>query len=369
MSIDDELYTRNLRHDLDLALDAVAPSVPPTSAIKHAGKSIRIRRRVTVAVSLAVAIAVAAAAPGLARGLRPSPPISKSPPKVSIGVITPQSPPGLIAKGTINGVPWQVRLSQLAGTGICVGTAQDQGAGCGTPGTVTKGEPAVLDGFTVGRHDFVLYGSVGRRVTRLAFTLADGSVLTTRPVPYAGKRWLGLQLPKSLTIAQIAAYSSHGLLATAVPFTPPSRFPVVQDWQRPGQPVPAVFAKTVGSGTLGGRPWSITIHAGPWGRCAVVRTPGGLNDGDCWSGTRTSGGIVQEDSHGQPGWWIGSASPQVSYLKILLAGGHVIRVPVVQVGHERLYGFVLGAGSRILRWSSYDHGGQRLDGRDGPPGP
>ncbi len=58
----------------------------------------------------------------------------------------------------------------------------------------------------------------------------------------------------------------------------------------------------------------------------------------------------------------------VSYLTVRLADGQTVRVPVVKVGGERLYGLVIARSQRIVSWSAFDSAGRRLDGGDGPPG-
>lgn len=171
-------------------------------------------------------------------------------------------------------------------------------------------------------------------------------------------------------MTRVVAYSRSGELAYAIPFTASGgSMPMVEDWLRPGEPMPSEFTRLIGSGATAGRRWSVTLHAGPWGNCVVLAIQGDSATADCWSGsTHQTGLIISAGGAADLPWWvIGGARPTVSYLVLSMADGSTRHVPTVQVGKLRLYAIVIIHGPRIARWAAYDASGRRLYGGHGSP--
>ena len=370
MTTGNDPYLEHLRGELTAVIDDVTAPAAPTAAVKRRGRAIRNRRRIGVAAGLGVALVAAALVPGLLRHSKAAGPVSPGPkrPKVTVGTVGRSAPAGLIAHGAIDGKPWRITLS-WQGKNLCVGTSADvPQSGCGPSDSYAATWPATLDGSGGGAVN-ALYGAVTARVTRVSVVLSDDVVLNLRPVGFGGQRWIGVELPAKLTVVKVVAYSRGGELAYAIPFTAArGGLPSVQDWLRPGDRAPRQFARLIGSGVSAGKRWSITVHAGPWGQCAVAAIPGDSGNVGCWPASRQAGGIMGSGGPAQLPWWIiAAAGPRVSYLALSMTDGTTRRVPTVQVGNVRLYAIVLLGGPRIGGWAAYDAAGHRLYGGRGAP--
>jgi hypothetical protein len=367
MTTGNDPYLEHLRGQLTDVLDDVSPPAAPTAAIKRKGNAMRVRRRVGIAAGILVAVVTAVLVPSLLRTSAASGPVGGTPPNVTVDTIGRSAPRGLIAQGAINGKPWRITLIRQQGNQLCVQPSGGFGFGqsCGSPGSYGTNWPTTLDGFGGNRAN-ALYGLVAQQVSMVSVELSDRAVLDLRPVGFEGRRWIGVEIPTSLKVIRLVAYSRGGEIAHAIPFTAgPGGLPSVEDWQRPGQPTPGVVARQIASGVTAGRRWRVTAHLGPWGLC-VIPWIGGSGNMGCTTGTdRRPGGLI---SSGEPGlftWSVGIAQPQTSYLLLSMTNGSTQRVPVVQVGNLRLYTVVLIHGLRIAHWAAYDSLGHRLYGGQG----
>ncbi|MHB1594676.1 MAG: hypothetical protein ACYCO9_16515 [Streptosporangiaceae bacterium] len=171
--------------------------------------------------------------------------------------------------------------------------------GGGAAGTGTASDPwsAVGAGGSTG---YYLAGPVAPQIIRIGLTLSDGQRLTLVPVEHAARAhgkvtpWTGVVLPRQLTITKVVAYSRHGVLAYAIPFSGHGMDSAIQNWLRPGQKVPGRFTRRIGADAIGGHHWSVTVYAGPWGACAFADITGGT--GYNAAGRRVAG------RSGIPGW-------------------------------------------------------------------
>jgi hypothetical protein len=371
MTTGNDPYLNHLRGQLSAVLDDVTPPAAPTAAVKRRGRTIRTRRRVAVATGLAVAVVAAALVPGLLHQFKASGPVSRGNknPKVTVQPVGRDAPHGLISRGAINGMPWQITLNSQ-GKNLCVRTSGNlPQAGCKPRGTYAAISPATLDGTGDGTTN-ALYGIVAGQVRRVSVALSDGVVLNLRPVRIAGHRWIGLELPAKLAVTKVTAYSISGEVAYTIPFTAVRNgLPSIENWLLPGQSVPRKFARLIGSGVSAGKRWSVTLHAGPWGQCAVPAIPGQSPGAYCWPPSRQPGLITGSGNPAKGLWWdVAAVRPRVSYLVLSLTDGTTRRVPTVRIGGLRFYALVIIAGPRIARWSAYDASGHRLHGGQGAPG-
>jgi hypothetical protein len=370
MTTGNDPYVEHLRGQLSAVLDDVTPRAAPTAAVKRRGKTIRTRRRVGIAAALGVAVVAAALVPGLLRQSKASGPVSHGHPNVTVQPVGRDAPRGLIAQGAIDGKPWRITLRWM-GKNLCVGiSAKLPDANCGAADAVaTAGWPTILEAIGNGATN-ALYGISAGQVRQVNLVLSDGAVLDLRPVRFARHHWVGVELPAKLAVTRVVAYSRTGELAYAIPFTAvQGGLPSIEDWLRPGQPMPREFTRPIGSGVSAGKRWSVTIHAGPWGQCAVIDIPGDSGGGGCWPPTRQPGLVTGSGGPTDLPWsFVAAVRPKVRYLVLSLTDGTTRRVPTVQVGGLRFYALVIIRGPRIARWSAYDASGHRLYGGQGAPG-
>jgi hypothetical protein len=372
MTTDNDRYLKDLHGQLASMLDEFTPPAAPTATVKHRGKAIRTRRQVGVAAGVSVAVIAAVLIPGLLR--QPNAPAPVSPPhrypKVTVRDVGRGAPSGLIAHGTIDGKPWRITLS-LQGKNLCVTTSGDlPQIGCGRANSYAASWPASLNASGGGTANS-LYGIAAGQVSSVTVALSDGVVLNLRPVRFAGHKWIGLELPAKLTATKLVAYSRSGEIAYAIPFTAAGgTLPSVQAWLRPGAAEPRQFTRLIGSGVSAGKRWSVTDHVGPWGQCVVPDIPGDQGNSGCWTGHTWKAGAIMGtgDQNKSPWWVVATARPQASYLRLSMTDGTTRQVPVVQVGHARLYAIVIIRGPRIANWSAYTASGHRIDGGQGAPG-
>jgi hypothetical protein len=294
---------RDIRERLAV-LNAIEPSPAPVHAAVRQGRTIRLRRRVSVAAGLAVVAATAVLVPGVLRHT-PTPPTV--PPHYSVTVNPPPAgnPHGVIGSGTIDGKPWRVIESGIGKKSVVTGTGQAY-FGAETlsqwPATLQSGGD---------KSSVMLFGTLAHSVSRLTFSLPNGTVLDVRPVRWHGQRWFGVMVPQRVPIARAVAYSGGRQVAHAFPF----RGSEIVAWLHPGERGPARESFTIASGAINGTQWSIRAEIGPWGYCLVL--PGG---GDCTgaSGPTPSKAVLAEMScgPGQGTWYaVGSVQSSVSSLR------------------------------------------------------
>ena len=283
------------------------------------------------------------------------------PPKLIVARLGPKASGGVIAKGTVNGKPWRIRLT-LASQRSCYpnpGWAED----ClETVGDVVKHWPrerptAPSDIWTFSP---ALYGPVRSDVTLVKMRLSDGVTVDLLPVGAFGHRWIGIVLPATLVPVDAVAYAGRRQLGHSVPYVGPGfeTTPGIAflSWLPPGDRGPARRTKIVSGGGL-----RLVLYSGPWGNVLV-----GPNSGaDYPLGFRASGALWGSGSYPQS---VPVVFPSPArYLVLVLANGTRRRVPLV-LGAGLGFAIIrVTTSSSVLRWDVYDALGQRLAGGQGPP--
>ena len=265
----------------------------------------------------------------------------------------PHAPAGLIASGTVDGKRWQV-TAQKPGTG-----GAGQGGQCFTAvstascGPVTgpdQSDPVAFMGTGGGPID-TEYGPISAAVRYVTVRLADGTLLTLHPVRVYGTRFVAFAVPVNEAVSRVTAYSAHGELASAIPFNDPSGGgSVVGVWLRPGQTGLPRATQLIGSGTTGGRAWSVTAYLGPWGECLVTRGNGSA----CNSVATPQHTAVMGWGGSSPQVTYGTAAADVEHVVITLRGGGTIRVRAIAAGEQKFFAFALAPGQHAARWLAYD---------------
>ena len=177
----------------------------------------------------------------------------------------PHAPAGLIASGTVDARRWRVTAGKPAtpgaqrGSRCFVALSRED---CSPVTAPDRAHPAAFTDVSGGAIE-AAYGPVSKAVSYLTVQLADGTVLTLRPVSVYGTRYVAYAVPRPAAVSKITAYSAQGELASAVPFDDPAGPAVVGLWLRPGQTGLRRATVQIGSGTVDGRPWSLT---GTWDR-------------------------------------------------------------------------------------------------------
>jgi hypothetical protein len=386
----------DLKEDLDRALRAVTFGEAPVERAKQSGRRIRTRRRVAL---LAGALAVAAAAagyPALA-GNSAAPPApatgTKSPaphgrPYGGDPVITDSGPGGttraagglatsggVIAKGEMGGVPWQVSVDGSGAASpvpscftVSIDSAGELAGSCiGFPaykaGLPNSGDPVIFAGLS----DTVTGATVGEAASVVSFVIvnfADGQQLKLIPVTAHGHRYIAWIAPLTMTIGSVVAhlggpYSDSGQTATAVPFDQPGQMPVFGQWQQQGQPVPAKASGVIGGGVVGSDAlWSAIAYVGPWGSCVVVNGQGFACIPFGPVSTVTILGPVKSSVPGQQ-LIIGDAPAGVAKVRVALTGGKAVTARPVAVGTSRLFAVTVSVNATPTRWTSYDAAGHQ----------
>jgi hypothetical protein len=386
----------DLKEDLDRALRAVTFGEAPVERAKQSGRRIRTRRRVALLAGALAVAAVAAGYPALARNsAAPSAPASgtKSPaphgqPYGGDPVITDSGPGGttraagglatsggVIAKGTMGGVPWQVTVDGSGAANavpscftVSIDSAGDLAGSCvGFPankaGLPNSGDPVMLTG--VG--DTVTEATVGEAASVVSYVIvnfADGQQLKLIPVTARGHRYIAWTAPMSMMIGSVVAhlggpYSDSGQTATAVPFDQPGQMPVFGQWQRPGQPVPEKASGVIGGGVIGSHTlWSAIAYVGPWGTCVVVNGQGFVCIPFGPVSAVTILGPVKSPVAGQQ-LIIGDVPAGVAKVGVALTGGKAVTARPVAVGNSRLFAVTVSVNATPTRWTSYDAAGHQ----------
>jgi hypothetical protein len=378
--IDDELAIRK-----ELAeMTEDQPPAPPAryAAIRRRAAVHRRRQLAGAAAGVAILVAAAIAIPlGL---MRVGPPPPAGPTRhyhVSEYRPGPGSQGGLIAYGTVDGIRWKIAVNKMPtlSQGFCMNTESGQ-----DPQTCVfdPPEPANNGGSPA---DFSLFsgwgrfsanlGTVASDVSYLRVSLSNGQALTLYPVAIYGRayaRFVALMVPYSSAVTSVTAYSSHGELGYAIPFTAEAGLGLDR-WLRPGQPaLPHPATYLIGAGTVSGAAWHEYAWIGPWGTCF-----GGAGGGsDCLD---QAGSVLSPhqlvDSFGNssgPGnteYVYGQAAPSVSYLIVTTSDGGTQKVWIARAGALRYYAYASVPRNPVVRWTAYGLSGQQLGtGRANAPG-
>ncbi len=356
-------HEQDLIERLDRAVGTIPPRLAPVGPAVRQGRRIRARRRISAAAGLAVVVAAGVSVPYLLRG-------GATPGAIAVTDRPPGpgAPAGLIASGTAAGHRWRVVVERPGAHGEGRGNRCFMALGvlgCGPVTHPSRSAPVQLTGATGGGMT-ALYGPVTADVSYLTIQLATGQLLTLHPVTAFGTRYVAFATFGHTVISRVTAYSGSGELATAVPFNAPAGPAVVNLWLRPGQPGLPRVSGLVAAGTAGRETWSLTAYLGPWGACVVSRG-GDTTASDCIGTRLPLGTSVLGWPEGPPRVVTGSAAAAVTHVVVTLAGGGTIRVPAIQVGSQKFFGFGLAAGQRAVGWRAYD-AARRLVASGGPIG-
>ena len=355
MSISDE---RELTDRLDQAFEAIGPRPAPVDQAMRKGRVIRARRRIAVVTGAAVVVA-GVAVPLLLQQVATQPTLNRTAHHdATVHPAGPHAPAGLIASGTVDGRRWRVSADRPGTAGARRGSQcftalslQD----CSPVTAPDRSHPVAFASVSNGASQ-ASYGTVSAAVSYLTVRLADGTVLTLRPVSVYGTRFVAYAVPRPATISRITAYSARGELASAVPFDDPDGPAIVGLWQRPGQAGQRRATHLIGSGAAGGHVWSVTAYVGPWGDCLKVSGRGPTGSG-CTPLSPAQGTFLLGSVSGSPEVVYGSASADVERMVITLAHGGVIRAPAVRAGSQKFFAFALGRGQHAVSWQAYDAAG------------
>jgi hypothetical protein len=366
MSLGDE---QQLRQQLDGALQTITPPLAPVDAVIRKGRSIRLRRRIGAVAGLAVLVAIGAGASALvppgSRG-----PVSPQKPSVTVNPPGPHAPRGLISSGMVNGKSWRIVAQRPQVQGGPGGKAREycfeaSGAvsseACGPALAADVGDPVNFSGLSGGAVE-TMYGAVAPDVTRAEVILADGTMLGLHPVAAYGGRYVGFAIPASLPIARIIAYSGPDELRYAIPFHSTSGSTVAA-WLRPGQQAPPRGSYLIGSGSVGGHAWSLTVHAGPWGYCITGATRDCL---DIVSAPLGNQMLVENSTSSAAGYDFGSASGSVDHVIVTFADGSTATVRPADAGRARFFAFAVPRGGIARRVTYYAASGQQITSRPVP---
>ena len=106
----------------------------------------------------------------------------------------------------------------------------------------------------------VQYGAVRADVTYVAVRLGNGTVLLLHPVAVYGVRAVAFAVPVGAGVLDATAYSRHGEIGAAIPFSAPNGVAAFSLWLTPGQHGLARASGRIGSGTANGSAWSVTAY-------------------------------------------------------------------------------------------------------------
>jgi len=358
MSVDD-----GLRAELDRTFGTFSPHPAPVEQTMRRGRAIRRRRWLaaasTVAVLIAAGSAVAAWAPW-----RTAPQPAPASGRVTVQPPAANAPAGEVASGTIDGKQWWL-TAELPGTEgaphgqeVIVASGPAMGASP-LDAIVTVPQPSGTDPAALGALSSggtqIQYGGVTAEVTHLVAGLSNGQTLTLLPVTVYGTRMVAFAAPLGTSITQVTAFSAHGELASAVPFSVPGSFSMVGAWLAPGQHGLSRASGQVGSGTYQGKHWSVTADVGPWGVCVLA-------DGDsevsgCIPTTTGLGTGVLSLPAATPEVAFGMAAASVTRVTVHRPDGSTVQVRPVTVGKQKLFAVAMKAGPHKLTWTAYGASG------------
>lgn len=352
----------NLREQLSDVFSAIDPAAAPIEATIRQGKRVRWRRRAAAAAGLAVVAAAAICVPLAVHPLAsPSPATNPARYTVTVQPPGPGSPAGEIAQGTVNGASWRLTAGQPTRQNgqldVCIhmsGPAFGGTAGqvnCAPPDT--DGMPASFGAASAGPVH-MLWAPVESDVSYATVALTNGDLLKLRPVTVHGIRWIAFVVPDH-AVRVVTAYSSRGEISSAVPFDGGGEYSFA-DWLKPGQHGPPPATVLIGSGTVDGTRWSVTLYAGPWGTCQVT------SDGtsSCWASMTAAGHIAGTTGSAGPNanhTVTGMEPLSVARIVVALPGGGIERVRLVTVNGTKYWAFEY---PKVLHWTAYDSAGQAV---------
>ncbi|HEY7431070.1 MAG TPA: hypothetical protein VH641_10090 [Streptosporangiaceae bacterium] len=354
---------QELKERLGRVVGAVTPSPAPVDRAMRRGSQIRARRRVTALACLAGAAVVAVAVP-VALHARPPSAVRSHLPHHTVTVHPGGGHSGLVAYGTIDGKPWQVRALQPQRGQQCWSALGTQG--CGSP-ALDGSDPAELNDSS-DRTLTAVYGPVSAKAAYLRATLTGGRHLTLHPVTVYGTREVAFAAPTS-DVVSVTAYSGTGEIATAVPLHSPDGSLEFSAWLRPGQrPLPRI-TRLIGSGHSVGTTWTLTAYQGPWGMCLVPGIPHEASS-VCLATLRAPGTSFI-------GSYLGPPPPVIAYFQASAATEHVVitfsdgtqtRVAAVSAGARKYFAFTVGQGVHAVRWTTYNRNRQEIASHRTPNG-
>lgn len=368
----------HLRACLDSCLGQITPGPIPVEAITGAGRRIRRRRAGTMAgtgglIALAVASGLFALVPTHTGGTHPTD--GKRALSIEVDSLAHDQAAALIGSGTVGSIPWHVGIDPASG-----GTYMTSiGSSPASPSGLVTELPSHLDGplgelistsqdpYPNRDGSFYLgYGIVPNTVGKLVFAYANGESVTVPAVPWHGKSVVAYAGTSSLHISQVTVYDTAGHeVGYSIPFNGWSE-PMMVSWYAPGQvPTERTASKTI-SGTTGNVHWSITLDTGPFGTCVSQDVPP-LDSGtvDCQPpgipSTHAIGDTVQYTGGTTlPPVVRGAVNPKVTQIKVVLANGTTVVLPVTEVGELKMVASVLPLGTVIKTIASYDSTGNML---------
>jgi hypothetical protein len=350
--IEETALRRRLHEQIDLA--EISPA--PVEAVFRRCRAVRARRRWAVASGVAVIAAavgvLAVRAPGRTLHVPPGP-----------------AGGGVFASGTANGRAWRLAAVNLA----------DAGYRC-LPGVVVNGQNGDLlqRGFQPG---LVLGGAAfwapypGRPAAGFAFLhlrpgvsgvtagLGDGTRLRLRPVTLTvcGQRFrlAGFRYPRQ-GVTQITARSAQGRPIGYTPlagyFNPASP---LQDgtWMNDQGAAGNVASGQIGSGSIGGTPWTMQVTLGPNGECFY--SPAGASL--CTTvGAPSNGGSLTPIPFGVSGgaviwiWYPGTVDARTTHLLAHLSNGTTRRLAPAVAGGRKYFTLAVAKGVKLTRLTLYD---------------
>jgi hypothetical protein len=369
--IDDERAIRSV-------LAEMTEDQPPAPPARYAAVRRRAtvhRRRQLAGAAAAVAILVAAAIAIPLGLLRIGPPPPATPNRhYHVTVYRPgrHSQRGLIAYGTVEGTRWRIVVDKMPtlSAGFCMDTEpgpESQTCVFNPPEPANNsGDPASFFLYSGWGRFSANLGTVASDVSYLKVAFSNGQTLTLYPVAIYGPtyaRFVALMTPYNAAVTLVTAYSRHGELGFAVPFTADNSLGLNR-WLRPGQPaLPRPVTYVIGSGTVNGAAWHVYVWLGPWGMCM-----GGAGGGSTC--LPQDGAQVEPhqflnsfgDSVGADDTYFvyGEAAPSVRYLIVTKADGSTQRIAVAEAGTLRFFAYSSVLGDRVVRWAAYGARGQRL---------
>jgi hypothetical protein len=302
-------------------------------------------------------------------------------PTLSVGPVA--VGPVAVGTGTVGRRPWQVTVDSKDGM-LCAGVTGMRRSCVGLAGLTHVPDPASLSGTQVavpGR--FVtfgpptwnsIFGTVGADVTRVSVRLSHGAPVSLTPVTAAGYRWIGMVLPLGVEIDKVIAYSHSSELAYSVPFYGGLLRPGIYfaTWLSPGQDGPRQAERYIAAGGSGLSGWNALVVAGPWGYCVSLDVPA-ANGGEqnCLAVGFVRSGVQVVMHWGSapavPRWFIGTAEPAIAFLRLNLAAGGTVKVPVTEVSGQKFYAMEVRKGLAIVRWGAFTAAGRWLYGGSGAP--
>jgi hypothetical protein len=384
MNIGDE---RDLRAQLGVALDEVASRPLPLGSVIRQGRAVKIRRRVTAAIGVAVVIAAAVATPAVLHSLSQGPVVPATPTHyhVSVHAPGPGTPRGVIAYGRLNGTRWQAAGFWHSGQAyLCARVPpfisplpSPLSVGCGeNPLNTRRNGGDLMSSSLRGGYTFdIETDSVRADVAYVRVTLSNGQVLTLRPVAIFGPRYasyVAYATPSPLAVTEISAYSAHGELAYAVPFTRSPDWGVwMVRWLRPGQPaLPRPVTYRIGTATPDGHYIPERAYVGPWGTCTRLFGDNTGFPGDSWCEPSTPDQLaaryVMRDwftsAMSSDGWYVKLivARPSVAYLDVFRTDGSSYRLRPVFVAGVDFFTITSTRDNRVARWAAYSAAGSWL---------